>query len=93
VCIPETTLAQVACGDVITQNTRLTADLQCPAGTALTIQASGVTLSLAGFTIDGLGSGAVGVDVIAGVTDVQIILGRIRGFGRGIRIGSVNLAE
>src|SRR5262245_55071708 len=46
----------VACGQVITTDVRLTADLNC-SGSALTIEASGVTVDLAGHSITGDGSG------------------------------------
>jgi parallel beta-helix repeat protein len=46
--------AQVACGQVITEDTRLDADLDCgEPGTLLTIGASGITLDLGGHTIRG----------------------------------------
>ncbi|RSN11752.1 hypothetical protein DMB42_14405 [Nonomuraea sp. WAC 01424] len=46
----------VACGDVLTTNTTLTADLTCP-GDALTIGADNVDLDLNGHTITGSGTG------------------------------------
>ena len=52
--------AHVQCGDVITQDTTLDSDLiDCP-GHGVVIGASGITLDLAGHTIDG--TGANGVD-------------------------------
>ncbi|MBO2454390.1 right-handed parallel beta-helix repeat-containing protein [Actinomadura barringtoniae] len=46
----------VTCGQVVTADLRLTADLTC-SGTALSIGASGVTVDLNGHTITGDGSG------------------------------------
>ena len=45
----------IVCGDLIVVDTTLTADLTCPAGTgtALTIDAAGITLDLGGHTISG----------------------------------------
>ena len=46
-----------SCGDVITQDTTLDSDLiDCP-GDGVVIGASGITLDLAGHTIDGLPGG------------------------------------
>jgi hypothetical protein len=47
----------VQCGDVITQDTTLTADLNC-SGDGLMIAADGVTLDLAGHSITGPGPGS-----------------------------------
>ncbi|MFF4189767.1 right-handed parallel beta-helix repeat-containing protein [Nonomuraea sp. NPDC001831] len=52
----EATTTAVACGDVLTTDTTLTADLTCPAG-ALTIGADDVDLDLNGHTITGSGTG------------------------------------
>ncbi|MER6578345.1 hypothetical protein [Nonomuraea sp. NPDC001023] len=52
----EATTTAVACGDVLTTDTTLTADLTCPAG-ALTIGADDVDLDLNSHTITGSGTG------------------------------------
>ncbi|MFH1725407.1 MAG: NosD domain-containing protein [Elusimicrobiota bacterium] len=53
---PAVASADVACGDTITADTALTADLTC-SGTGLTIGASDITLDCQGNRIDGDGSG------------------------------------
>ena len=52
--LPSSAIAtHVSCGDVITQDTTLDSDLvNCP-GDGVVIGASGITLDLAGHTIDG----------------------------------------
>ena len=54
---PPASASHVNCGDVITQDTTLDSDLlNCP-GDGLVIGADGVTVDLAGHTIDGTGGG------------------------------------
>lgn len=74
----------ISCGDVITENTTLDADLACPPGTewAINIGASNITLDLGGHTISGH---APGVGVLA--TDregIAIRNGAIEGFQDGV---------
>jgi len=78
--------APVACGDTITQDTRLTANLiDCP-GTGLVIGADGITLDLAGHTIDGDGVGDDdGIDVEQH-RDVTVAGGTVRQFTEGILV-------
>jgi hypothetical protein len=57
--LPAGAAAQPACGDVLTTNTVLEADLPCSTDAALTIGADDVTLDLGGFTVEG---SDVGVD-------------------------------
>lgn len=77
--------AQVSCGDVITQNTKLNSDLSdCPAN-GLVIGAPRITLDLGGYTIDGVGVGN-GVDNTAGYDRVTIKNGRIRQFSAGVSL-------
>jgi hypothetical protein len=63
--------SHVSCGDVITENTKLDADLFCPSGptatTALTIGADGVKLDLGGHRINSFGGRAVRNDGHDGV--------------------------
>src|SRR5687768_14146307 len=71
----------VQCGDVITQDTTLDSDLvDCP-GDGVVIGASGITLDLAGHTIDGTVPGAGGHGVRnAGADNVVVVNGRIQQF-------------
>ena len=76
------------CGDTVTQDTTLTADLlECP-DDGLVIGAGGITLDLGGHTISGqiLSGGnpeQVGIDNSAGHDDVAIRNGRVELFSRG----------
>jgi hypothetical protein len=84
----------VACGDVITQDTTLDSDLlDCP-GDGVVIGASGITLDLAGHTIDGTGAaeGHHGVEN-SGADNVRVVNGRIQQFQSGvsIRLGGANV--
>jgi hypothetical protein len=78
-----TTPAQpVSCGQTITQDARLEADLlDCSAG--LTIGADNVTLDLAGHTIDGTG-GPAGIDMPAFTSGVTVRNGTIREYEIGV---------
>ena len=74
----------VQCGDVLTTDTRLDSDLDCPNPddvTAITIAASGVTLDLGGHTVSGPGlyNEAAGIGS-AGVENLLIRNGTVRGF-------------
>jgi nitrous oxidase accessory protein NosD len=79
--------ATVQCGDVLTADTTLTADLTCgPGDDALEIGADGVTLNLAGHTISGPGAYST---LYAGVrvaqrSGVSITNGTITGFQSGV---------
>ena len=84
----------VECGDVITEDTALTHDLDCsayPDGDGLTIGADGVTLDLKGHTITGPGIyvnppfGNSGVDVPVSRRDVTVTNGTVTGFRYGVR--------
>ncbi|MFI7423127.1 right-handed parallel beta-helix repeat-containing protein [Nonomuraea sp. NPDC049684] len=77
----EATTSAVACGDVLTTNTTLTADLTCPGG-ALTIGADNVDLDLDGHTITGSGTGK-GLSV-TGRRGTTVRNGTITGFTYGI---------
>lgn len=67
----------IACGDTITADVTLTSDLTCPSGVGL-IVAGGVTVDFNGHTLDGAGSGLVGVG--GGAEDAHLLNGTIRGF-------------
>jgi hypothetical protein len=79
--------AAVACGDTITADLTLTADLAgCP-GDGLIVAADGVRLDLNGHVVSGSGAGT-GITVDA--ANVSVVNGFVRGFGTGVRsIGSV----
>ena len=73
-------LAQVSCGTTITQNTKLTSDLNnCP-GKGVVIGKDGITLDLGGHTIDGVGMDS-GVDNTQGYKGVTIKNGQSESSG------------
>lgn len=76
----------IGCGDTITQDTRLAANLvDCP-GTGLVVGADGITLDLNGHTVDGDGAGDdVGIDV-TGHRAVTIAHGTVREFTEGVLV-------
>jgi parallel beta-helix repeat protein len=77
----------IGCGDTITQDTRLTANLvNCP-GTGLVIGADSITLDLNGHTVDGDGTGDddVGIDV-SGHRAVTITHGTVQEFTEGVLV-------
>jgi len=77
----------VGCGAVVTQDTTLDSDLvDCP-GNGVVIAGSGVTLDLAGHTIDGTG-GAIGVVTMGRVSGVTVTGGRVRGFFHAVALGA-----
>jgi parallel beta-helix repeat protein len=72
------------CGDPITADTTLTADVTGCTGNGLVIAADGITLDLAGHRIAGAATGdAVGV-AVAGHSDVIIENGSVSGFEEGV---------
>ena len=73
----------LACGDVITEDAKLDADLSCLSGTALIIGDEDVILDLGGHTLEG-GSGGVGVLIQDGLEDITVRNGIIDGFFRGV---------
>src|SRR5687768_8814936 len=74
---PAAAANHVACGDAITSDTTLDSDLvDCPAN-GLTIQGSGVTLDFAGHSIDGTGTGNIGVVTAPGVSNVTVMNGAV----------------
>ncbi len=90
--LPSTASAtHVSCGDVIAQDTTLDSDLvNCP-GDGVVIGASGITLDLAGHTIDGTGPGDAGHGVRnAGADNVTVTNGRIQQFQRAVWILSAD---
>lgn len=75
-----------SCGDVLTANTTLAADLTC-SGTAFFIGAPGIVLDLDGHTLTGDGSGA-GVFEGAGLGGFTVRNGTIENFEFGIHIAN-----
>ena len=88
-----------ACGDTLTTDTTLHADLvDCPSN-GLVIGADNITLNLNGHTIDGDGALVdpcadetcdLGVDNLAGHSNVTITGGTIREFGFGLLVGGAD---
>ena len=84
------------CGDTITTDTTLYADLvDCP-GHGIVIGADGITLDLNGHTIDGDGALVdpcadlrcdLGVDNLAGHSGVTVVGGTVKEFGFGVAVG------
>lgn len=70
--------SHVSCGQTIEADTTLDSDLQCPDQGVL-VGASGVTLDLAGHTVEGSGRG-IGVVTAQGVSDVTVKNGRVGRF-------------
>ena len=75
--------AGLSCGATVTTDVRLTADLVDCSGQGLVIGASGITIDLAGHTIDGTGANA-GIYNPDGHDGVTIRGGTIQEFGQGI---------
>lgn len=80
----------VACGEVITRSTRLSADVGPCQGPGLIIGADGITLNLGGHSVvgtfdQGEGAQAPGIDV-TGRRGVTVTTGRVAGFEAGIVI-------
>jgi parallel beta-helix repeat protein len=79
----------VQCGDRVTRDVRLDADLlNCP-GNGLTIGADGITIDLGGHVVDGTGrgTGILNGQWSNGHRDVAVRNGTVRGFKTGLRSG------
>ncbi len=75
----------LTCGTTVTTDVRLTADLLDCDGAGLVVGAPGITIDLAGHTIDGTGTASsIGIDNLAGHDDVRVIRGTIREFASGL---------
>ena len=85
--------AHVVCGQIITSDTTLHADLTCDSGvTGLFILGHNITLDLAGFTIEGDADPAVftsGVWILDPSRNVTIENGTVDGFQQGIEGAAV----
>jgi hypothetical protein len=79
----------VACGDTITADTTLTADLHCSSTTALNVRGD-VTLDLNGHTI--YGTNEFGSGIFGSMGTFTISNGTIRGFIAGVEIGKGSFA-
>lgn len=76
----------LACGSVISQSVRLSVDLTGCDEYGLVIGAPGITVDLAGHTIEGAGSGFARAGVFNELyADVTVSGGHIRGFARGVQ--------
>jgi nitrous oxidase accessory protein NosD len=85
---PASAPAQLACGDSVTRDTTLTADLRGCGAAGLVVAADGVTLDLGGHTVAGnrLGFG-IGV---TGRRDVTVRNGAVAGFRVGVAAADSN---
>jgi hypothetical protein len=89
--IPAESRAEISCGQTITKDTILDADLACPVGAdyAIIIGASNITLDLGGYSISGY---TPGTGVFAdGQEGITIRNGTIAGFNFGVYINESNL--
>jgi parallel beta-helix repeat protein len=87
---PRDALARhVECGDRITRDVRLDADLLNCSGNGLAVGADGVTIDLGGHTVDGTGRGTGILNGYwgNGYRDVTVRNGTVRGFRTGLRSG------
>lgn len=85
--VPASALDTIGCGDVITVDTVLTADLVCDGSSdGLVIGADGVTLDLGGHSISGPGAYATPYAAVRAAqrTDVTITRGTVTGFQAGV---------
>jgi hypothetical protein len=80
--LPAAAQAQPSCGDTITQDTTLTADLSGCSGFAAVIVTGDTTLDLGGHTV----SGDANVGIIAGQGTLTIRDGTVSGFLSGVAI-------
>jgi parallel beta-helix repeat protein len=84
----------VACPAVIAApgTYELVGNLNCPAGDAVTVTADFVNINLAGFTINGQGTGSTGIYVTAGADGFALLgSGTIGGFETGIHVGASSI--
>lgn len=80
--VPEPVSARVvACGQLINGTIEvMTANLYCPAGQPVRLTGAHPGIDLNGFTLDGGGTGAIGVEILPATTFPVIFNGTIRGF-------------
>lgn len=78
--------AAVTCGDTVTTDVVLDADLVCSGTHGIVIGADGIAIDLNGFTIRNTGGGIVhGVSAV-GHADIKVANGTIRGFYHNVHI-------
>ncbi len=86
-CLAAPAAAQIACGDTLTDDVKLTADLACTGTPALIVGADKITIDLNGFTLSGDGDlGDIGIDNSQGFDGVAIKNGTVSGFDECIDI-------
>jgi Right handed beta helix region len=73
--------AAVACGDTITADVTLTADLTACSGDGLIVAADGVRIDLNGHAVSGSG---VGTGITVSGANVSVVNGAVRGFDVGV---------
>lgn len=78
-------LAQVSCGDTITSNTKLTADLSCDTDPALTVEGP-ARLDLNGYTVTCESVANDGITLSG--RNAKLANGRVTGCDRGVRLPS-----
>jgi parallel beta-helix repeat protein len=78
------TTPTVGCGDTVTEDVTLNTNLLCPQMPGLVIGADGVTINLAGHTLNGGISGTIGIDNQAGYDDVTVRNGSVIGWSTAI---------
>jgi parallel beta-helix repeat protein len=85
------TTQAVGCGETVTRDVRLTADLSCEASdqtSGLVVGANGVSINLADHRLGNIffegGGGTAGIDNSGGYDDVTVRNGRINGWGDAI---------
>jgi hypothetical protein len=78
------TTQSVGCGDTVTEDLTLRANLLCPEMPGLVIGANDVTINLAGHTVNGGITGSFGIDNRAGHDDVTVRNGSVVGWNIAI---------
>jgi hypothetical protein len=83
--------AAVACGDVVTTDVVLEANLVCPGTPGLIVGASGIAIDLNGYTVRNalFGSTASGIE-ITGHSDVKVFNGTVRDFFHNVVFENVH---
>jgi hypothetical protein len=94
----EARAADVSCGDTLTRDTTLDADLSCPGGSALVIGARRITVDLNGYSVESVCdeedcSASIGIDNAGGYDRVKIIDGEVAGVQAGIRLEGADRNE
>jgi len=92
VVMPTATADGLSCGETVTQDVTLTHDLVDCTGDGLIVGASGITIDLGGYTIDGDDdtslSGGAGIRIASPYNDVAVLKGTITGFSQGVQLDS-----